>query len=334
MKITYFNNSKSDFSREIENFISLWENELDTITVHTSGSTGKPKSIAIKKVDMLASAKLTGHFFNFRSGEKMILSLSPNYIAGMMQIVRARLFNMELIVTGVSSNPLKGLNVDDIHFAAFVPLQVQAILNDPETRKIYGNISNVIIGGAAIPRHLEDDIVRLSNRNYATFGMTETISHIALREIKPNNLVYQGLGKVSFTIDVRGCLIINAPHLFSEPLVTNDCVELVNKKGFIWKGRIDHVINSGGIKIHPEMLESKLVGIINNRRYYIIGVNDEKFGEAVTLVIEGTEYSESIINNILDQIKTVLNKYELPKAIVFKNKFDETATGKIIKTIP
>ena len=334
MKITYFNTVAQEFKSEIDDFIVQWNNSKDYITVFTSGSTGVPKEIKLKKEAMIRSAKATGAFFEFNKSQTLLLALSPKYIAGMMQIVRAIVFEMTILVAPLNSNPLLGVNKVKIDFAAFVPLQIQAILKNSETKQLYGSIPNVIIGGAQLSENLVKQISELVNENYASFGMTETITHIALKKISQKKTHYEALSGVKFSNDSRGCLVISAPHLSKNKIITNDCIEIIDSTKFNWLGRFDHVINSGGLKIHPEILEDKLKDIIGVKRFYIIGAPHDNLGEQVVLVIEGTQVSEEEMDYINTQIKAELTKYEVPKRISFMNVFDETATGKLIKVLP
>jgi len=334
MKITYFNNLSDETKADIDAFLSIWQDDSDLVKIKTSGSTGVPKEIELQKSAMLNSAKLTGQFFDFKPGQKNLLALSPNHIAGIMQIVRAWQFDMELLVAPVVSNPLKIVKNESFDFAAFVPFQVEAILKDDSSTIIYESIRNVIIGGAPIHQQLEAAINKCSNQNYATFGMTETISHIALRNIKTSSTLYKGLESVHFNKDKRGCLIINASHIGEGEVVTNDCVDLIDDSSFVWLGRVDHVINSGGIKIHPEQVEIKLKSVLLDNRFYITKEKSDSFGEQVVLVVEGSQWSGEDYTHYNAEIKKALGKFEQPKRVIFITQFQETPTGKLIKLLP
>ncbi len=327
--IIYLSKNEDSFRKDVDIFIEKWESQNDYIIVFTSGSTGQPKQLKLKKSAMIASAKATGHFFNFRKGENILLNLSPTYIGGMMQIVRAWVFEMNLIVGSLDRNPLLYLGHIKIDFAAFVPLQVEAILAEKSTFKIYQTLRNVIIGGAPIDNLLNNKILKCSNKNYATFGMTETISHIALKRIDKNILYYTALPSVNFSTDARGCLVISAPNIIDTKISTNDKVELIDMQHFNWIGRIDFVINSGGVKIQPELVEKKINDLLIDR-FYIIGEPSEEYGEQVVLVIESSSCDK---DKLFDQMKKRLKKFELPKRILLKLHFEKTASGKILKKL-
>lgn len=325
----------SEYLRDIEKFIAEWESQAEHITVFTSGSTGKPKPIQLAKNKVRASARVTGQFFNLKAGQRLLLNLSPNYIAGKLMIVRALEHDMRIRVTSTSQNPLLDLIRSEkehsrIDFAAFVPYQVNAILMREETKTAYEKIPNVIIGGAPISHLLEEKIAALKNANFATFGMTETITHIALRNIHKKENHYTCLPGVAVATDDRDCLVIK-PNPISGEIVTNDLVEILSEHSFVWKGRIDHVINSGGIKLSPEELEKGIEPIMGARRFYFIGRKSERFGQEVVLYIEGTKPENW--EGMSQRINEKLGRYRKPKAVVFVNKFEETASGKVKRKI-
>ncbi len=329
-KIIYLESVSVKERQLVENFLRIWNDDSKTISIHTSGSTGIPKEILLNKTAMESSAIATGRYFRFKEGQKNILALSANYIAGIMQIVRSAVFDMQLIVAPVSSNPLKHLKDLSYDFAAFVPFQVQEILADRNSQKIYESISNVIIGGAPINNDLFNKISNLTNKSYATFGMTETVSHVALKEIKMNNVLYEALPNISFDVSQKKCLIVSAPNLLDTPIHTNDMIRLENQYSFEWLGRADFTINSGGIKIQPEVVERKIERLID-RVFYISKIHDELLGEMVVLLIEGHPFELKRMTSLKAELKKILGKYEMPKQILFQPTFKRTITGKIIR---
>lgn len=302
-------------------FLSDWFNTDDFVVVQTSGSTGKPKPIPLKKEFMKNSAEATGTFFELKENTTALLCLSTDYIAGKMMLVRALTLGWKLDVVEAISNPLEG--IDTMYdFSAMVPMQLQNSLKDLQ------KVKKLIVGGGVVSNDLIGEIQNLSTQVFATYGMTETITHIAMKKL--NNVIsndseksyYKTLPDVHLSQDNRNCLIIDAPKVSEERVVTNDVVDLISEREFEWLGRYDNVINSGGIKLHPEKIEEKLSKIISNR-FFVIGVPDKRLGEKLVLVIEGKEY-----NVILNEAKN-LTKYETPKDIYFVDKFIETETQKI-----
>lgn len=317
-QIDYIDIGRKD---EIELFLNEWYGEKNTITTQTSGSTGAPKSIHLSKDHMLVSAKKTIDFLKIEKGSSCYLCLSCDTIAGKMMLVRAIVNEMRIIVGPVSTGTLELLN-EKVSLAAIVPMQLQqALMHLPEKLKL---IENTLVGGASVNDSLQEILQQESLTVFQTFGMTETISHVALRKIgHQQDEYYQGLDGISFSTDEQQRLIIHYPEIGLDNILTNDLVKLQSPSTFIWLGRADFVINTGGIKVLPEIVESKLSNIIN-RPYIIFGLPDEKLGQKVALLIEG-EPSEPLNSNLEDQ----LDKYERPKQIIFLEQFVRTESGKI-----
>jgi len=330
--IVFLDGVDDDFCQTVINFIEEWESYSTFISISSSGTTGTPKTIEFSKKQVETSARKTGQFFNFKKGETVLLNLSPKFVAGKLMIVRAILHEMKIVVAPLNSNPLKGITLlDEIKFGAFVPYQVLEILKDDASKLAYEKIKNVIIGGAEISRELEKQIAQLSNKNYATFGMTETLTHFALRLIDGKTDFYSCLPGISINKDERGCLTIEPNDILPERLVTNDCIELIDNNHFKWKGRIDNVINSGGVKIFPETDEKIMEHLFEENRFYLSSKKSEKFGKEIILILEGNIWDEIRQQNILSEIKKLIPEYHAPKSILFLDKFEETGNGKIIR---
>ena len=317
-----------EYLQEIENFIAEWESQSDFIEVQTSGSTGNPKRILLKKEHVRASAIATGKFFDFQAGQSILLNLSPHYIAGKLMIVRALIHDMRIVLAPLGKNPLLQFDLDEIDFGAFVPYQIHAILADAKTSASYAKIKNVIIGGAPLAADWKEKLGLLSNSSYNTFGMTETITHFALQHISNKEDFYTCLPGFRIEKDDRGCLILQENEI-TDRLVTNDLIELMNDHQFKWLGRLDFVINSGGIKISPEQVEFKLAHLFQSQAYFIHGRASAIFGQEVVMYIEGEESSNAPILQV--DLSTILSPYERPKAIVFVPVFERTSTGKILR---
>jgi o-succinylbenzoate synthase len=309
--------SNSQIWDDVNQFISDWYSPKDEMMLQTSGSTGKPKSISVKKGWMKNSAQLTGKTFGLKEGDTALLCMPMKYVAGKMMVVRALKLGLDLKVVEPFSKPLK--NIDEpIDFAAMVPMQLEKSLDQIEKMK------TLLVGGGKVNPKLVEKIQGISTQVNETYGMTETLTHVAIKPLNgPNKSdVFQALDGIQFETDDRSCLVIFAPMMNPNPVVTNDLVELVDETSFRWLGRIDNVINSGGIKIIPELVEAKLTEVVSSRRYFIAGLPDESLGEKVVLVIEGDEIEISL---------DVLEKYERPKEIYFISKFVEIESGKVIQ---
>ncbi|MCK5825045.1 MAG: AMP-binding protein [Ichthyobacteriaceae bacterium] len=312
---------------DILDFLIEWNNTLNYIEVYTSGSTGSPKKIELEKIRVINSAKNTINYFGLNKNNNALLALSTNYIAGKLMIIRSIESKMKLHCIKPTSTPLLNNNLT-FSFVAMTPMQVSASINQLNK----GRVQNLIIGGGAINTLLLKEINKLPNNIFATYGMTETITHVALKKLNnipnntPNNTptnLYTALPNITFSVNNNNCLIINAPYLNNNLITTNDVVKLNNMYSFEWLGRFDNIINSGGIKINPETVELKLDKFITER-FFITSVNDILFGEKVVLIIESDN-----INYTIKNISTELSKYQIPKLILYTNKFIETKNGKI-----
>ncbi|MCZ4318706.1 AMP-binding protein [Aequorivita viscosa] len=314
-----FEAGKNDESA-IGKFILEWLDEHDFIIVKTSGSTGVPKEIKLQKKHVFNSAEATVNYFDIKEETKALLCLPAEYIAGKMMLVRAMIAGWNLHTATPGRNPLENQN-GDFDFTAMVPYQVFHSLADLH------KVKKLIIGGGAVPWKLEEQLQALPTKIFATYGMTETISHIAARPINgtEKSTLFTALPKVDFSQNENGCLQINASEISEELVVTNDVVELISSTSFKFLGRIDNVINTGGVKVHPEMIEEKLSLHINTP-FFIASETDEALGERVILVVEGNNTSKP--EDYLD-VFGKLSAYEKPKKIYNTPQFIYTETGKI-----
>lgn len=322
----------TNWQQSFWNFIKTWLDDNDFVEVKTSGSTGTPKIIRLEKKRMIASAKATGNFFDLKQNDKALLCLPCDYIAGKMMVVRAMVLGLDLYSVEPNGNPLDNdlITNIDFQFGAMIPLQVlNSLQNQPNQ---FDKIQKVIIGGGVVDNLLLQKLQTTKNQCFATYGMTETITHIAVKTlngIHKTNL-YNALENVKFSKDSRECLIIDAPHLSENQIITNDIINLNSTLSFEWMGRFDNIINTGGIKVNPENIESKITNFIKND-FFIAAENDDKLGSRVILVIEKTISKEGnlYIKNVENQLKPILSKFEMPKKIYCLPKFERTETGKI-----
>lgn len=313
-----FKTVDSELIRAVNEFVAEWNGPESVIRVKTSGSTGIPKEITLQKEYMRASADRTIAYLGLKENDKALLCLSPTTIAGKMMIVRSIIAGMSLTVAGVTRNPLNDID-EAFDFTAMVPMQVESSIRNSLNQ--FKKIRKVIIGGAPISAELYEMIWQNHSGCYHTFGMTETISHIAMRKISEEKLPYEALSGVKLeTKDHR--LVIHAPHLGIPTLETNDIVDLTDDHHFYWKGRSDFVINSGGIKIHPEEIEHILDGVIKEP-FFVCGIDDETLGQKLILCIEGQKDIQK------QELVDLLPAYQMPKEIYFFKKFHYTRSGKV-----
>lgn len=299
--------------KAVGDFLLDWFDNKPFIEMTTSGTTGRPKLIKVDKAAMVNSALATGDFFELSPGDTALHCLPTKYIAGKMMFVRSFILGLDMDFVAPNLNPLEN-NTKCYDFSAMVPLQAQYSLSG------LSKIKKLIIGGAKIGKNLESKLIKLPTDVYETYGMTETITHIAAKKVgEPNFTV---LPNVTISYDENSCLTIKAPNISSDVIITNDLVELINENQFKFLGRIDNVINSGGIKLIPETIEEKLADFIS-QRFFVAGKPDEILGEKLILVVEGEKF------DIPTSLFSALDKYEIPKEILFVPEFLETATGKI-----
>jgi len=301
---------------EVFEFFYEWFSKKKYLTVHTSGSTGKPKAIRLFKEHMINSALSSAKYFELDDEEiTALLCMSPKYIAGKMMLVRAIVSGWSLDVVKPVSNPLKERIMYD--FTAMIPLQVYNSLDDIH------KVKTLIVGGGKVSKALQDKLQNVRPKVYATYGMTETVTHIAVKKLSWINSItnyYEVLPGITVEKDDRNCLVINAPNISKKQIITNDIVKLIDDKHFCWQGRYDNIINSGGIKIIPEIVEEKLGSSIS-QRFFISSKKDDALGNKVILIIEGKK-----VKNI---DYSALDKYEIPKEVFYITKFKETKSGKV-----
>lgn len=306
-------NSDEEHERFLSEFILEWFDENDYVQVTTSGTTGAPKMIRLKKEAMVNSALATAAFFDLGTNCKALHCLPMQYIAGKMMLVRALVMGWNLDFIKPDSHPLDGIS-KNYDFTAMVPLQVENSL-----KKLH-HIKKIIIGGAKLNSSLAEALKQIPTAVYETYGMTETITHIAAKKVR--DVTFSVLPDIVISVDDRSCLVIDAPRLSDSKIVTNDVVKILEGNKFVWLGRFDNVINSGGVKLFPEKIEEKLSGKIPHR-FFVIGKPDSVLGEKLILVIESAPYE------LEASVFEGLDKYEKPKEVVFVAEFSETETGKI-----
>lgn len=317
MKVSYKNLQDIAYRQQVEQIIAQLQLSDPTFTVYTSGSTGSPQKITLQKKHMFASARTTLRYLNLPTSCKALHCLPADKIGGIMMIVRAMLGQWELVVTQPSAEPLQGLP-EDFDFAAMVPLQVSRSLAE------LNRCREIIIGGGHLSAGLQNKLRGHPARCWHTFGMTETISHVAMRQINPRQEeVFEALPEVSFASDENKRLIINAPHIGVAQMLTNDAVKLIDKQHFIWLGRFDNVVNSAGIKLYPEKLEQQMN---LSQNYFLAGLPDDELGERLVLFIES---AKKLPDAELRAALGNLNRHQQPKEVRYMPHFEYTSNGKL-----
>lgn len=309
----------------LDEFLTEWNNESDMIFVHTSGSTGNPKPMYVEKKRMLNSARITCDFLGLCPGDTAFLCMPLDYIAGKMLVVRSIERKLNLVSVSPSGHPLKdiSLSFDKPSLAAMVPLQVYNSLNVAAEAETLRSFTHLIIGGGAIDDELAKALRCFPNHVWSTYGMTETLSHIALRRLNGDSASewYTPFDSVDVSQNEDGCLVIDAPLVHDGKLVTNDIAELKDGK-FRILGRKDNVICSGGIKIQMEEVERALRPYMESN-FMITKRSDKKFGEIVVLITENDNIAE-----VEAICKRVLPKYWCPHDYLHIESIPLTETGK------
>lgn len=316
------------------NFINAWNEGQLYFEFHTSGSTGPPKPIRFSREMMEASARLSIQALGLKPGMNALVSLDTRFVAGGMMLVRGLVGGLPLILCEPSSNPLKQVE-ETVDFLAVVPLQLKALLE--ESPQALDRVAIVIIGGAPLDEEVISKLASKQSQFFATYGMTETLTHIALRKLNgpDRQQFFYPLPGVRTSLDDRGCLVIQASHLGPGSIVTNDLAMLLPDGGFRIDGRVDDVINSGGHKVNTSAVESVVGQVLRSldiqARFFVAGVPDSLLHQKVCLVIESTPLPEEKEENIFSSLEEKLARFDVPREILYRARFAETPTQKIDK---
>lgn len=347
----------SEQIRAAFDFGRAWLRGDDEFEVHTSGSTGAPKPIHLTRGQMEASARATGAALELVAGMTALVCLPVRYIAGRMMLVRGFVLGLNLVVVEPAADPLASLPADiAIDIASFVPLQMQTLLDialvaesdscfPDDTARAYhyrrrlDAMRAILVGGGPVSPTLEAQIRKLATPVYHTYGMTETATHVALRRLNGGepSPVFVPLPGVETGADERGCLHLRGPMSAGAVIQTSDLVELQPDGAFVWVGRWDNVINSGGVKVHVESVEAVIEVLaaeqpalgLARRRFFVAGLSDERLGQVVTLVVEGGALTEDQAAQLRWALSQALPRHHAPRRIVYLPRFAETPTGKI-----
>ncbi len=331
----------SENTRATLEFCRVWLSGAPSFTLHTSGSTGPPKPVVLSRAQMEASARATAAALDLRPGMRSLVCLPTRFVAGCMMLVRGLVVGMEMVLAEPAAYPLDtSARPCAIDFASFVPLQLQAILDGPESgRACLDAMHTVLVGGAPLSAALQRALQEIAAPIFHTYGMTETATHVALRRLSGPNPAeaYAPLPGVETSVDGRGCLAVRGPMTNGVWVQTNDVVKRRADGSFVWRGRADNVINSGGVKVQVEPLEAALEPLLPallaeawaGQRFFVAGLPDARLGQTVALLIEGPPLPEGLEANLLAELRRALGPFEAPRRVLSLPRFAETATGKI-----
>ncbi|GGM92797.1 O-succinylbenzoic acid--CoA ligase [Dyadobacter beijingensis] len=326
---------RNPYFAQAYDFMEKWLTGQAEFVLHTSGSTGMPKPITVTRRQLAASAAMTGKALSLGRGTRALVCLNVGYIAGLMMLVRGMELEWELTVTEPTSNPLAALDHTDFDFVAMVPMQLEAILENPATKGQVTQLGKILLGGAPVNASLADRVRHLDVPVYQSYGMTETVSHVALKALNGDDTsdLYQVLPGIALGTDERGCLFVSGAVTNEQRVQTNDLVE-ISGQSFQWIGRADNVINSGGVKIVLDQLDQRLALILKEMQvpnaFFSWWLPDEKLGQKLVLIIEN-ELAEQTLADLAAEIRSRVSTYENPKHIYFAKTFAKTATDKIDK---
>lgn len=328
---------QDDYFNKVHQIIENWQNGQPQFTIHSSGSTGAPKNISLKRHQMIHSAHTTGKALNLPENSKALIALNVEMIAGLMMMVRTLELGWESTVIHPVADPLSDLPDHlTFDFAALTPIQLNTMLQKHSKETISLKFRKILLGGAPIDSYLLNQISELQTEVYQSYGMTETVSHVALRKVNGANLSsdYQLLDDIEAGIDERGCLFLIGTITDFQKIQTNDLVEFTGQRTFKWIGRADNIINSGGIKIQLDKIDNTLSLILNemnvNSPFFSWAVKDQLLGQKLVVVMQA-ENSENLYEQLKQRMLGRLTKYEIPKEIIFLDEFLKTPSGKIDK---
>jgi len=316
-------------------FMQEWMDGKEEFKLRTSGSTGTPKTIAITREQLASSAAMTGQALGLGKGTRALVCLNVEYVAGLMMLVRGMELDWELLIVEPSANPLLGFDQDaQFDFAAMVPMQLTSCLADPETAGQVKNLGKILLGGAPLSVSLRRQINDLKIPVFQSYGMTETVSHVALRKLNEVGENYKLLPGVEIGVDERGCLFVSGPMTNGEKIQTNDLVKMISQTEFVWLGRFDNVINSGGVKIILDRVDEQIAQVFYDMNcdnlFFSWFQEDEKLGQKLILIVQRSEqhFPEKAV---IEEIRKRLSTYEVPKHVYLADPFVKTETDKIDK---
>ena len=317
------------FWQQLSDFSKKWNDErLELLEFQTSGSTGNPKTITLSKKAMRASAQRTLSTLDIKPESKALLCLPLHYVAGKMMAVRAFVGKLQLLTSAPSLHPFAQLKIAP-QFVALTPLQAAATLEIPKEKELLASTECVILGGGSVSESLEESLQCCRGKVYSTYGMTETLSHIALRRINGSQRSdwYTPLEGVSIALNAEGCLVITDRLTNEHPLHTNDMGEINALGQFRILGRRDNVVCSGGLKLHIEELERKLQA--EDYGLQLTSVPDDALGEAL-VCLHTKKFDQSFLQ---EWCKKNLTKHEQPRYFLCIENLPLTETGKPARAI-
>ncbi|PIQ21806.1 MAG: acyl-CoA synthetase, partial [Cytophagales bacterium CG18_big_fil_WC_8_21_14_2_50_42_9] len=228
------------YEAKVLEFCRNWLNGQQEFVVHTSGSTGTPKNITLTRRQLEVSARQTMEALQLKPGDRTLVCLNVEAISGMMMLVRGFLAELHLTIIEPIGNPLAFSKPEQpFDFISLVPYQLQTIITETPAKKLILDFAKgILVGGAPINSDLLKQIQEIKAPIYHTYGMTETVSHIALRRLngdQPEDL-FTAFPDIMLGQDERGCLTIKGDVTDQQTIITNDLVNLHPQHKFAWLG--------------------------------------------------------------------------------------------------
>lgn len=312
--------------------LDWWHNGVTDLKVETSGTTGFPKTMHFTREAAMASARASLHSVPIQPGHQVLLAMDLRYVGAKMLVIRSLISGASLTVVPPSSNPFFERDLGIFNYSAFVPFQISQILNDQVSTERLEKLETILIGGGDLQPRDEEILLNLKPEFIHTYGMSETLSHVAIRRLKARSNFFTMLEGYSFEIESEGRLSITTPFI-KEKIRTNDLAERISDKNFHWLGRADLMINSGGIKLFPDQIESKVRKVVQEipgvEDFILTGMADPKFGEKMIMLMQCKQNLKPEKQAILEQIRTLVGRYEAPKEIHFIDSLERNENGKI-----
>ena len=312
--------------------LNWWHNGNTDLEVQSSGSTGTPKILKFSREQVKVAATLSLKAIPIHTGQHALLAMDLKYVGAKMLVLRSLMANAQLTVVPPSANPLLTLTSEKFHYTAFVPFQISQILSNPISKDRLNNTDTVLIGGGSLQPREEDLLEGMKVDFIHTYGMSETLSHVAIRRLKDRSDGYTLLEGYDFRIGEDGCLILTTPFCKDE-IKTRDLAQSISKTTFRLLGRADFMINSGGVKLFPDPIELKIRKAIQEfsgiHDFMLTGIPDAMLGEKLIMLIEGSEGLKGSLNLILEKIGPLLGRYEVPKEIHLCKRLVRNENGKV-----
>ena len=301
------------------------------MVVQTSGSTGAPKTIEHSRAAVLASVRDTLEHWGLRAGTKAVLALPTSFVAGQAMLIRAIEGAWDLELVEPTSSPSWNEPKD---FVALTPHQAQGWLQHGR-----GKTQTLLLGGGPISASLVECLLESGRVEalWESYGLSEAITHVATRKIQSINDLntpFTPLPTATIDVDERGCAVLNVPSREVHALATNDCINMHPDGRFDWLGRADDVVNSGGVLVHPRLIERTFESIMPSwvSDWAAFGREDQRLGEAMILKIDGTPPAEldkqALLNEWRTQLKSLVGPAKAPRVLEWGS-IPRTERGKL-----